>query len=55
VDYVPVRREDRLVGVPFVKSVAGADLVVVSDSEKSLLREMEEEMKKEDLSRRDGW
>jgi hypothetical protein len=46
-EYVPVRKEGRLVKVPVVKSVAGADLTIVSDSEKNIYREMEETMKKE--------
>lgn len=55
VDFVPVKREDRLVRVPLVKSVAGASLTVVSESEKNLLRELKEEMKQEERGRRDRW
>jgi hypothetical protein len=55
VQYIPIRREDRLVKIPIVKSVAGADLAVVSDSEKDIYREMEENRKKELISRRDEW
>jgi hypothetical protein len=54
-NYVPVRREDRLVRVPIMKSVAGADLAIVSDSQKNIYREIEEEMKKESFSRQDHW
>ena len=31
-DYVPVKREDRLIRVPIMKSVAGADLDIVSET-----------------------
>ena len=55
IDYVSLRREDRLKKVPIVKSVAGADLGIVSDSEKSIYREMEENMKKDAISKRDKW
>jgi hypothetical protein len=55
VEYVPLRREDRLIKIPIVKSVAGADLAVVSDAEKDIYREMEENRKKELISRRDEW
>jgi hypothetical protein len=55
VQYVPLRREDRLIKIPIVKSVAGADLAVVSDSEKSIYREIEESVKKESISKRDEW
>jgi hypothetical protein len=55
VQYVPLRREDRLIKIPIVKSVAGADLAVISDSEKDIYREMEENRKKELISRRDEW
>lgn len=54
-DYVPVKREDRLINVPIVKSVVGADLHIVSETQKNLYREIEEEMKKESEGRRDYW
>jgi hypothetical protein len=38
----------RLIEIPIVIRVAGADLTVVSDSEKDLYRELEESMKKEE-------
>jgi hypothetical protein len=55
VDYVPMKKEDRLIRVPIVKSVAGTDLAIISDSEKNIYREIEEDMKKEAISRRDTW
>jgi hypothetical protein len=55
VDYVPQTRESRLVKVPIVKSVAGADLAVVSELEKDIYREIEETGKKELISKRDEW
>jgi hypothetical protein len=55
VDYVPQTRESRLVKVPIVKSVACADLTVVSELEKEIYRENEETGKKELISKRDEW
>ncbi len=55
IEYVPVRREDRLIKVPIVKSVAGADLTVVTDSEKDIYREIDESMRNEEASKRDEW
>jgi hypothetical protein len=42
------------VKIPSVKSVAGADLMVVSESEKDFYRDIEETMKKESSSKRDS-
>jgi len=56
VEYVPVRREDRhLIRVPFVKSEARADVAIVTEAEKSIYRETEEDMKKAQMSKRDDW
>ena len=56
VDYVPARREDRhLIKVPFVKSEARADVAIVTEAEKSIYRETEENMKKELATKRDNW
>ena len=55
VTYVPVKREERLVKLPTVKSVAGADLIVVTDAEKRIYRQMEEDMRKESDGSRDEW
>jgi hypothetical protein len=55
VEYVPVKREDRLIKIPIVKSVAGADLAVVSDSGKDIYREIDENTRKEAVSKRDEW
>jgi len=55
INYVPLRKEDRLVRVPIVKSSGGADLAIISDTEKNIYREIEKEMKRESDSRRDYW
>ena len=55
VEYIPKSREDRLIRVPIVKSIAGTGLAVVSDSDKSIYHEIEETMKKEMVSKRDEW
>jgi hypothetical protein len=55
VNYVPQTRESRLIKVPIVKSVAGADLAVVSELEKDIYRDISETEKKELMSKRDEW
>jgi hypothetical protein len=55
VDYVPQTRESKYVKIPSVKSIAGTDLMVVSESEKNIYRDIEETMKKENSSNRDSW
>ena len=55
VEYVPIKREDRFVKVPIVKYVAGADLIIVSDSDKGIYHQMEEDIQKEQTGRRDKW
>ena len=55
IEYVPLKREDRLIEVPIIKSVAGTNLAIVSDFEKNIYREIEKEMKRDSFSRRDKW
>jgi hypothetical protein len=55
VEHVPKSREDRLVKIPTVKNIAGTDLAIATDSEKSIYREIEESIKKELFSKRDEW
>jgi len=52
INYVPQTRQARLIKIPFVKSVTGADIVVVSNQEKQLYLDIEKTVKKEQLSRR---
>ena len=55
VQYIPQSRQSRLVKIPTVKSVAGTDLTVVSSSAKNIYREIEQDLKKESISKRDEW
>ena len=55
VDYIPQTRESRLVKIPTVKSVAGSDLTIISSSAKDIYRELQQDLKKETLSKRDEW
>lgn len=55
INYIPVRREDRLIRIPTIKSVAGADLAIITASEKNIYREIEQDMKEESDSKRDHW
>ena len=50
-----MKREDRLIKVPIMKSVAGADMDIVSETQKNIYLEIEEEMKKESEGGRDYW
>jgi hypothetical protein len=55
VQYVPKTRDDRLVKLPSVRSVAGSDLMVVSSLAKNIFLEIEQDQKQESISRRDEW
>jgi hypothetical protein len=55
VDYVPQTRQSRLVKIPTVKTLAGADLAVESRTEKDIYEEIGKTQKKEQLSKRDNW
>jgi hypothetical protein len=55
IEYVPLRKEDRLIKIPIVRSFAGDDLKVVSDSEKDIYREIDESIRSEEASKRDEW
>jgi hypothetical protein len=55
IDYVPVKREDRLMKVPVVKKVSGESLDIVTETQKHVYRELEEEMKRESEGKRDYW
>jgi hypothetical protein len=55
VEYVPVRREARLIKTSIVMSIAGADLVVISEEEKNIYHETEESVRRELISKRDDW
>ncbi len=52
VEYAPQSKESYLVKVPTVKSVAGSCLIVVSSSAKSIYQEINEDVKKESISKR---
>ena len=55
VEYVPKTRESMLIKIPIVKSFEGVDLVVVSESDRNIYREIEETFKNESVSKRDEW
>lgn len=55
IDYVPKTRQERLVKVPIVRSVLGADLAVVSHVDKDIYSSIEKASKEEQLSKRDEW
>ena len=52
VHYVPQTRAERLVKIPTVKSVAGADLTVVSSDAKDIYREIEQDQKRVNKQKR---
>jgi hypothetical protein len=55
VQYVPQSRESRLVKIPTVKSVAGTGLTVVPSTTKNIYNEIDQDLKKESMSKRDQW
>lgn len=55
VKYVPQTRESRLVKIPTVKKEAGTDLTVISSNAKNIYHEIEQDLKKETISKRDEW
>jgi hypothetical protein len=55
VQYVPQTNAERLVKIPTLKSVAGTDLTVVSCTAKNIYREIEQDLKKEAISKREDW
>ncbi len=54
-EYVPQTREERLIKIPSVKSTAGADLTVATKADTEIIDEIEDKLRKEQLSRRDNW
>jgi hypothetical protein len=55
VDYVPVKRADRAINVRIIRSNAGRDLAVVSDEEKHIYREINEQIRRDASNLRDKW
>jgi hypothetical protein len=55
INYVPWKRQLRLVKIPSVRSVAGADLAVVSNNQREIYSDIEKTVKKEQDSKRDNW
>ena len=55
IKYVPQTRESRYKKVPTIKTVAGNDLTVVSSKAKNIFNKLEQNQKKEEISRRDEW
>jgi hypothetical protein len=53
VNYVPQTRQSRLIKIPFVKKVIGADVAVVTNQEKQIYTDIEKAVKKEQYNRRD--
>jgi hypothetical protein len=55
IPYVQVSRQKRFIKLPTVKSFAGTDLLVALDNEKGIYRNIEQGLKKEQVSKRDQW
>lgn len=55
IDYIPLKKEKQFVKIPIVKRSIGADLTIVTDSEKRIYNEIEEDAKRETISKRDYW
>ena len=55
IHYVPVSREERLVKIPTIKSVANNDLAIVSSATKGIFSEINDDLRRESESKRDHW
>lgn len=55
IEYTPDDRKTTLRKIPIVKSMEGKGIAILSDSEKKLYREIDENQKKEAASNRDEW
>jgi hypothetical protein len=55
VKYTPQTREDRLVKIPTLKSIAGSDLTVISSTTNDIYKEIEQDQRKESIAKRDQW
>ncbi len=55
VEYIPQTRESRLIKVPIVKSIAGSDLAISSESENEIYKQIQKTARKELISKRDEW
>ncbi len=55
IDYVPIKREEKLRRVPTIRSTAGTGLDIVTDAEKRIYHEIDEQIKEETEGRRDHW
>ncbi len=55
VNYLPKTRQSRLVRIPSIKSVAGADFSVVSSEDRTIYADFDQSRKEENRSRRDEW
>jgi hypothetical protein len=55
IDYVPQTRQSRFVKVPTIRSIAGKDLAIITEPEKTVYKEIEKTIKKEQISKRDDW
>jgi hypothetical protein len=55
INFVPWTRTLRLVKIPSVRRVAGADLAIASKEERDIYEDLQKTVKKEQNSRRDDW
>jgi hypothetical protein len=55
INYIPQLPQSKLVKVPSVKSVSGADIAIISELEKHFYLDMQKIAKKENQSKRDEW
>lgn len=55
IEYIPKTRESRLRRIPTVKSVAGTALTIISSDTKNIYHKIEQDLRRENLSKRDDW
>jgi len=55
IEYKPLTKEERFRIIPTVKKTEGVDISIVSNDEKEVFREIEDALRKEQISKRDKW
>ncbi len=55
IEYKPLTKEERYRRIPTVKKTEGVDIAIVSNDEKEVLREINDTLRKEQISKRDNW
>ena len=55
IQYFPSKREDRLIKIPIIKHVTGADLQVISKYERNIYQQLNQSVKQDQISKSDDY